>query len=746
MLVTKLNFELALEEIASSGASALFCDTETTGLEIMEGRDHILGLSLDTGQKSFYFSFAHVERYVKEDDGTYRLPTDADDEWTVTYEPNLDHDDLVRLVEFVYDTDRWMTLWWNAGFDLLVLHKETGLWPKTMRDVMLAAHLADENSSAALTELAKRHPTNKRRPQPSFKLKEQGLLVDENAKAEEEELKKKAKKGGMAGLPAEAVAPYAEKDAVLTRLLYQYYAPKLEHDLTVDLWARVCRYRIVVCQMSRRGILIDRPLLEEYRQEAAVRVWDLLCDLKEMVGDPEFNPNSPAQICEYLKYPSSRAEVLQKFCERGWNYKNVVVKDDEGNPVMTNKFDPKTETWERVPKTRLQRHKLDKDKQFFCHQLLEYRGWSKMLGTYYDAYPDKLDEEGALHPSFSLHGTVSGRLSSSNPNAQQIPRRNDRAKVKDIFVAREGYALVEVDYKQAELVVGAHICGQADMLAIMRDGSDIHWATALETHRKLAFLTYRKMTGEDEDSWAMVYTRLSDAGVDEVAKVDPIWKELRSVAKRISFGIFYGLGAAALAKQLDIPEAEARAYITGYHKARPRLHRFYEIFENEARSHGEIRMWTGRVCHYDRWIPPNKALAHMVQGSAAEVMRVALTKMGQEFPEKYDGHPLLQGHDSVLFEVPLAPDGEPYPEHLAAIKNTMEYRDWSPKNELVDLQPRHIDFPGKENFFCPMRIDMKWGFSWGDMPHDVKGWVEDASALAYHPKQDRQMAEGVTTP
>lgn len=278
--------------------------------------------------------------------------------------------------------------------------------------------------------------------------------------------------------------------------------------------------------------------------------------------------------------------------------------------------------------------------------VFKYRQWSKVRTTYYETFLRERDQNDNIHCSFKVHGTVSGRLSCSGPNLQAIPRASDIYKVKDTIVPRPGYTFVEADYSQAEIRVGSHYAQEKNMIRLLVDGVDIHTATA------------------------------------EKLKID------RSYAKRINFGVVYGIGKVSLAQKLKISEDQAAEFLHRYHGEYPGFRLLYQRAEMLAKSRRYIRMYTGRLRHFNT---PNaehhKASSNLIQGSVAEMVRVAMLRIDREL-RRDDVRIILQVHDSVIMEIRT----EVLDENIRAVKAIMEEQPWCT---------------------VPLPVDVKAGLSWG---------------------------------
>lgn len=290
-------------------------------------------------------------------------------------------------------------------------------------------------------------------------------------------------------------------------------------------------------------------------------------------------------------------------------------------------------------------------------KLLEHRAWAKVNGTYYQPYLELCDEHGAIRPHFLLHGTVSGRLSCHEPNLQAVPRYSKVYKVKDVFVARPGYTMVSADYSQAEIRWGTHYAREQNMARNLLEGLDIHSVTA------------------------------------EMLNIP------RDAAKRINFGIIYGIGAKSLAEQLLIPEEQAAEYLRRYHSLYPGFRALLRKAEQVAEERGYIRMFTGRVRRYDEHSPARKASSNLIQGAVAEMIRLAVQKLDRLLAGT-DSHMLLQVHDQIIFEIPQGREKELIPVIREGMERFSDYAD---------------------QLMVPMKVDISVGPSWGQMTEWKEG-------------------------
>jgi len=275
--------------------------------------------------------------------------------------------------------------------------------------------------------------------------------------------------------------------------------------------------------------------------------------------------------------------------------------------------------------------------------LLEYRGWARAMDTYYQGFLDLMDEKYRIHPNLNIHGTISGRLSCTRPNLQALPKGKDQYQVRELVIAPPGYVLMPWDWSQAELRLLAHYTQDPFLLNAFKENKDIHQETS------------------------------------EQLKID------RDKAKRINFGIVYGIGVDGLSENLGIPKKEARQYLNNYHSLIPGIRKLYNTAEKIAVKDRKLPMWTGRLRHYRQEDATHKAMSNLIQGGVAEMMRIAITKLDSVL-RGTRAHMNLQVHDEILFEIPE----DEILHWIPIIKNIME------------------DF----NFRVPIVADGKIGYSW----------------------------------
>jgi DNA polymerase-1 len=385
--------------------------------------------------------------------------------------------------------------------------------------------------------------------------------------------------------------------AVVTRALADLQAGELDRVGLTRLFREVELPLVdVLIEMERVGVKLDTALLAEISRDVEQRIAALEREIWELAGE-EFTIGSPQQLAEVL---FTRLGLSRKRRGKtGYSTDARVLQSIRGEHAIVEKV----ETWREL---------------------------SKLKSTYMDALPELVDADSRLHTTFNQTATTTGRLSSTDPNLQNIPIRTELGReIRACFVAEEGHKLISADYSQVELRVLAHICGEQVLKDIFARGEDVHAATAAEMFG---------VTPED---------------------IDP---GLRSKAKMINFGIVYGLSAFGLADRLDIPKDEAGEFIERYLARFPKVREFIETTIERATEEGYVTTLFGRrrripELRSRKWgtrsLGERLAVNTPIQGSAADIIKVAMVRCREGLRDAgLSTRLVLQIHDELLFEGP----------------------------------------------------------------------------------------------
>ncbi len=401
-------------------------------------------------------------------------------------------------------------------------------------------------------------------------------------------------------VPIDKAAEYAAEDADVTLRLWLALRARLPTEHVATVYETLERPLVpVLARMERRGISIDRQVLSRLSGEFAQKQGALEDEIGKLAGAP-INPGSPKQLGDIL------------FGQMGL---------PGGTKTKTGQWSTGAQVLEDLAD---QGHELPR-------KILDWRQVSKLRSTYTDALPAYVNPETKrVHTSYALAATSTGRLSSSEPNLQNIPvRTEDGRKIRRAFVAGPGMKLVSADYSQIELRLLAEIAGIESLRNAFHEGLDIHAMTASE------------MFG---------------------VPIEGMPGEIRRRAKAINFGIIYGISAFGLANQLGIAREEAGAYIKKYFERFPGIRDYMDETRDFCRAHGYVETLFGRKCHYPdikasnpsvRACNERAAINARLQGSAADIIRRAMIRVEPELEKaKLGAQMLLQVHDELIFEVP----------------------------------------------------------------------------------------------
>ena len=474
----------------------------------------------------------------------------------------------------------------NVKFDRSVLHRYGIGFASVPRDTMLEHYCLDAAARHGMDALAEQYLGY--RPIPIE------ALIGERVRGKEQL--------SMAALKPEEILDYAAEDADVTLRLDDVLRPKVAEAGAMASLADVEEPLVkILTDMEREGVRIDVAALKEYGKELDREILGLVQGILQY-ADPGLNVDSPKQLGEFL------------FGKLGLN-SGASKKTSTGN-------------WSTDEKTLA---KLVNDHPV-VGKILEYRACSKLKSTYVDKLPTLIDENGRVHTTYSQAFTETGRLSSSDPNLQNIPIRTERGKmIRKAFVARDdGHVIVSADYSQIELRLMAAFSKDAAMLEAFRNGEDIHRDTASRVYDVMpAFVT----------------------------------PEMRAKCKMVNFGIIYGISAFGLSQRLGVPRREAADLIETYFRLYPKVREFMDDAIAKARATGYATTVLGRRRTL-RDINSRNATARQsaerdaintpIQGSAADLIKVAMVKVDRALKaERLRTKMVLQIHDELVFDTPL---------------------------------------------------------------------------------------------
>jgi DNA polymerase-1 len=406
---------------------------------------------------------------------------------------------------------------------------------------------------------------------------------------------------GFACAPIDKASEYAAEDVDVTLRLWRALKSRLPAEHVDKVYETLERPLVApLARMERRGVSIDPAVLSRLSGEFAQGMARLEAEIHRLAGEP-FNLGSTKQLGDIL-FGKMGLPGAKKTATGAWSTSASVLDDlaEEGHELPA--------------------------------RILEWRQIAKLKSTYTDALQNYVNPRThRVHTSYALAATTTGRLSSSEPNLQNIPVRNEEGrKIRRAFIADKGYALISADYSQIELRLLAHVADIPQLRQAFADGLDIHAMTASE------------MFG---------------------VPVKDMPSEIRRRAKAINFGIIYGISAFGLANQLGIPREEAGAYIRKYFERFPGIRDYMDTTKRQARADGYVKTIFGRKCHFPRITASNPserafneraAINAPLQGSAADIIRRAMIRMDDALAKaKLNAMMLLQVHDELVFEAPI---------------------------------------------------------------------------------------------
>lgn len=470
----------------------------------------------------------------------------------------------------------------NIKFDILVLRKYGVKVAGPLFDTMIAHYLLNPELRHNMDYLAETY------------LKYKTVSIEELIGP------KGKKQGNMRNVPLNQISEYAAEDADITLQLKDYFEPLLKQESVEDLFHNIEMPLIyVLAEMEATGVTLDTSALKESSEILSGQLVSLEKEIHELAG-LEFNINSPKQIGEVL---FDRMKL-----------------DEKAKKTKTGGYSTSEEVLEKL-----------RSKHPIIGKILEYRGLKKLLSTYIDALPELINKEtGKIHTSFNQAVTATGRLSSTNPNLQNIPVRDEMGReIRRAFTAdNDDCIFFSADYSQIELRIMAHLSNDAHMVEAFVSGEDIHAATA-----------------------AKIYN----------VPINEVTSDMRRKAKTANFGIIYGISVFGLAERLNIPRAESKELIDGYFNTYPEIRKYMDESIRVAKEHGYVET----IFKRKRFLPDinsgnavvrgyaeRNAINAPIQGSAADIIKLAMIKIHQRFEEEgLKSHMILQVHDELNFNV-----------------------------------------------------------------------------------------------
>ena len=524
---------------------------------------------------------------------------------------------IVNIFKPAFENPHSLKIGQNIKYDLNVLaHYGVTLQGK-MFDTMIAHYVLQPELRHGMDYLAEVY------------------LHYETIKIEELIGPKGKKQGNMRDLPPADVYKYACEDADVTLKLKHVLEKELVENGVEKLFEEIeMPLMPVLAYMERNGVRIDPEALKETSRHFTARMNQIEQEVYQLAG-MEFNIASPKQVGEVL---FDRLKIVEK-----------------AKKTKTGQYVTSEEVLESL-----------KGKHEIVGKILEHRGLKKLLGTYIDALPQLINPAtGRIHTSFNQTVTATGRLSSSNPNLQNIPIRNEDGKeIRKAFIPDEGCEFFSADYSQIELRIMAHLSEDPHMIEAFQKGQDIHAATAAKIYK---------------------------------VKLEDVTREQRSKAKTANFGIIYGISVFGLAERLNVDRKEAKELIDGYFENYPKVKAYMDESIRQAREKGYIET----IFKRKRYLPDinsknavvrgyaeRNAINAPIQGSAADIIKVAMIRIYRRFQEEgIRSKMILQVHDELNFSV--------LPEEKEKVQQIV----------ISEMEAAY-------KMKAPLRADYGWGQNW----------------------------------
>ena len=499
---------------------------------------------------------------------------------------------IVNIFKPLYEDPKILKVGQNLKYDLEVLRNYDVRLDGPMWDTMIAHYLIQPELRHNMDYMAEVY------------LQYQTIHIDELIGP------KGKNQRSMRDLSPTLVYEYACEDADITLQLKNKLEPELKNHDCEDLFYKIeMPLMPVLAEMEMNGVCLDTQSLAETSKQFTTRMNEIEQRIYELAGQ-QFNIASPKQVGEIL---FDKLKIVEK-----------AKKTKTGQYV----------TSEEVLQQLKNKHEIVAD-------ILEHRGLKKLIGTYIEALPKLINPRtGHIHTSFNQTVTATGRLSSSDPNLQNIPIRGEDGKeIRKAFIPEPGCLFFSADYSQIELRVMAHLSQDPQMIEVFREGKDLHAATAANIYKK---------------------------------PIDEVTRDERTKSKRANFGIIYGITVFGLAERLDIPRDEAKMLIDGYFATFPEVHDYMEKSKEVARQQGYVTTLFGRRRYLPdinsanatvRGFAERNAINAPIQGTAADIIKVAMIHIFNRFKaEGIRSKMILQVHDELNFSV--FPEEKEKVEHI----------------------------------------------------------------------------------
>lgn len=488
---------------------------------------------------------------------------------------------ILKNFKEIYESPKILKIGQNIKYDLMVLANYDIHLVGPMFDTMIAHYILHPELRHNMDYLAEIY------------LNYKTIHIDELIGS------KGKKQLSMRDLPPTAVYEYAAEDADITLRLKSKLEKELHEENLYNLFADIEMPLVpVLARMERNGVCLDTDSLTETSQHFTQRMQQIEQEIYELAGC-DFNISSPKQVGEVL---FDRLKITDK-----------AKKTKTGQYV----------TSEEVLQSLRTKHPV-------VEKILDYRGYKKLLSTYIDALPLLINPRtGHIHTSYNQAVTTTGRLSSSNPNLQNIPIRDENGKeVRKAFIPDEGCEFFSADYSQIELRIMAHLSGDENMVEAFREGHDIHAATAAKIYKQ---------------------------------PISEITSDQRRKAKTANFGIIYGITTFGLAERMQVSRGEAKELIDEYFATYPKVKEYMDKSINMAREHGYTETLFGRRCYLPdinsrnatvRGYAERNAINAPIQGTAADIIKIAMVNIDRHIREhNLRSKMILQVHDELNFSV-----------------------------------------------------------------------------------------------